>query len=125
MSEFCLFVPNDPSCYVEPEVVEEVIEVVEINRMDFQLTRAELIFSEIGNLTYLFVAFRGFMRGFIEILYHNEPKYGTCTSAASCTVDADSGYYDDGEVLERNWWKYAGNLFKYSNFLIMTTLLTT
>ena len=61
-----------------------------------------------GNLTYLHVAMGSMIHAGLELF-----------------VWHDENYYDDGDVLSTNTWKYLGELNHYSHFGVFTILTIT
>ena len=123
MSEFCEFFPNDPSCYVEPDVPDEVIiEGPIVYELDIELTYDEGVRAWIGNYTFLTVAFIAFFSNTIGLYFIVQSKFLSWRNSVDGLY---IGYYDDGEILGRNWWKIAGYLYKFVHWAIVTTLFVT
>lgn len=118
MSDFCDFVPDDPSCQpVDPPTpvgptdggdmpggdghhgeiddYEDMMEMMGHNPM-------------MGNLTYLHVAMGSAIHAALELFVWHEDDY-----------------YDDGEVLGTNTWEYLGMLSHYSHLGIWSILTIT
>ena len=119
MSDFCDFVPDDPSCApVDPVVpdgdatdggdmpggdghhgeiddYEDMMEMMGHNPM-------------MGNLTYLHVAMGSAIHAALELFVWHEDDY-----------------YDNGEVLSTNTWEYMGMLSHYSHLGIWSILTIT
>ena len=115
--EFCAFVPDDPSCQPEPapsggggkddpdmsgddhhgeiDDYEDLMEMKGHNPMQ-------------GNLTYLHVALGSAIHAALELFVWHEDDY-----------------YDNGDVLSTNTWKYLGQLHHYSHFGVMSILALT
>lgn len=116
MSDFCDFVPDDPSCApVDPPTPgpdgdggkggdDHHGEVDDYGDMEDM----KMMNPMMGNLTYLHVALMSAVHGGLELfVYHDDTEY------------------DDGDVLTTNYWKYLAELHHYSHFGIMSILTVT
>ena len=115
MTEFCDFVPEDPSCAapVDPDVPsggdggdggDSHGEIDDWEDMKEMMGHNPMI----GNITYLHIAL------------------GTAVHAAlELFVWHDEDYYDDGDVLSTNTWKYVGMAHHYSQLGIFSILAIT
>merc|ERR1712038_6340 len=117
MSDFCDFVPDDPSCQPDPvdpvgptdggegghggdshgeiDDYEDLMEMKGHNPM-------------MGNLTYLHVAMGSAIHAALELF-----------------VWHDEDHYTEGDVLSTNTWEYLGQLNHYSHLGIMSILTVT
>ena len=117
MSDFCDFVPDDPSCQtVDP--VDPVGpaadgdmggddhhgEIDDWEDMEDMMGMNPMM----GNLTYLHVAMGSMIHAGLELFVWHEDDY-----------------YEDGDVLTTNTWEYLGMLHHYSHFGIMSILTIT
>ena len=113
MSDFCDFVPDDPSCQTtepepEPTNTDGSMEGGDMEK-DHDDDMMEMEGNPMmGNLTYLHVALFSTIHAGLELfVYHEDDEY------------------DDGEVLGTNYWKYFSSLHHYSHFGIMSILTVT
>ena len=118
MSDFCDFVPDDPSCQpVDPVVPDGPTdggdghggdghhgEIDDWEDMQEMMGHNPMM----GNLTYLHVAMGSAIHAALELFVWHEDDY-----------------YDDGEVLGTNTWEYLGMLSHYSHLGIWSILTIT
>lgn len=110
MSDFCDFVPDDPSCQVEPE--PEPTDNTDDMGGDMDGHKDHDMEKEgnpmMGNLTYLQVALFSTLHAGAELfLWHEDDEYTA------------------GDVLGTNTWKLLSELHHYSHFGIMSILTIT
>ena len=105
MSDFCDFVPDDPSCQTapEPEVVDTMDEGGD--HMDHDGEHGNPM---IGNLTYLSVAL-----------------FTTVETALATFRYHEDGEMDDGAVLGVNWWKIMEETHHYMELGFFSVLTVT
>jgi len=115
MTEFCDFVPDDPSCQTDPvdptpgggdggDGGDHHGEIDDWEDMKDMMGHNPMM----GNLTYLHVAMGSAIMGALELFVWHEDDY-----------------YDDGEVLSSNTWEMLGMLHHYSHLGIMSILTVT
>lgn len=110
MSDFCDFVPDDPSCQVDPEPVPDNGgdggHEGHGDHDDYEMEEESN--PMMGNLTYLHVAL-----------------FSTLHAGAELFLWHEDGEYDAGDVLGTNTWKLLSELHHYSHFGIMSILTIT
>ena len=119
MSDFCDFVPDDPSCQPEEVVVPEGPDGGDMGgdghgdghgKVDDWEDMEEMMGANpmMGNLTYLHIAMGSAIHAALDLF-----------------VWHDDTHYDAGDVLSTNYWEYTGMLSHYSHLGIFSILTVT
>ena len=114
MSTFCEFVPDDPSCQPDEPVDQQPADDGHGGDSHGEIDDYEDLMEMkghnpmMGNLTYLHVAMGSAIHAALELFVWHEEDY-----------------YDDGDVLSTNTWKYLGELNHYSHLGVMSILTIT
>ena len=114
MSDFCDFVPDDPSCQIDEPVVDDGSKAGGDMGGDMDGMDGEMHMEGdpmMGNLTYLHVALFGMIHGGLELFrYHDAEHFDS---------------WDDMAADSTNLWEYFSHPFHYLHFGFSTILTIT